>query len=111
MEPKRKKLDDTLRIQTDQEFNQNEIKKLNEKYNVDMFNTSTRGEIAFTVEQEKREVKKIMFRTKISNNCNDERLQPNKLIQKATNNLNNIKSVKYDSMPEEVKKTVWLQRI
>lgn len=30
------------------------------------------------------------------------RLQPNKLIQKAINNLNNVKKVKHDSIPEKV---------
>ena len=30
------------------------------------------------------------------------RLQPNKLIQKAINNLNNVKNVKHDSIPEKV---------
>ena len=48
-----------MRIQTDQEFNQSEIKKLNEKYKVDMFNTYL-GK-AFPVEQKIRKFKKVLF--------------------------------------------------
>ena len=33
--------EETLTIQTDREFNQNEIKKVNEKYDVNTFSTST----------------------------------------------------------------------
>ena len=33
----------SFRIPTNQEFNQNEIIKIDKKYNVDMFNTFTNG--------------------------------------------------------------------
>ena len=59
LERKRKILDTAMRIQTDQEFNQSEIKKLNEKYKVDMFNTYL-GK-AFPVEQKIRKFKKVLF--------------------------------------------------
>ena len=40
-----------MRLQTDLEFLQNEIKKLNKKYNVDIFSTKLRGGKAFAAEQ------------------------------------------------------------
>ena len=39
-----------MRLQTDLEFQQNEIKKLNKKHNVEMFSSKTR---AFAAEQKK----------------------------------------------------------
>ena len=36
-----------MRLQTDLEFQQNEIKNLNKKYNVEMFSTRVRGGKAF----------------------------------------------------------------
>lgn len=67
LEPKIKNLDNTLKIQTGQKYDQNEITKF-------------------------KCVKKILCRIKALQKCKCKRLQPNKLIQKATNNLNNIKS-------------------
>ena len=37
--PKRQEVGEKMRLQTDLEFQQNEIKRLNEKYNVDMFSS------------------------------------------------------------------------
>ena len=53
-----------MRLQTDLEFLQNEIKKLNKKYNVDMFSTKLRGGKAFAAEQKIREFKKLLFKSK-----------------------------------------------
>ena len=53
-----------MRLQTDQEFQQNEIKKINLKYNVEMFSSRIRGGKAFAAEQKIREFKKILFKTK-----------------------------------------------
>ena len=44
-----------MRLQTDLEFLQTEIKKLNEKYNANMFSTKLRGGKAFSTEQKIRE--------------------------------------------------------
>ena len=46
-----------MRLQTDLEFKQNEIKKLNEQYNVEMFYSKVRGGKAFAAEQKIRELK------------------------------------------------------
>ena len=52
-----------MRLQADLEFQQNEIKKLNKKYDVEMFNTRLRGGKAFAAEQKIREFKKILLKT------------------------------------------------
>ena len=44
-----------LRLQTDLEFKQNQIKKLNAKFNVEMFRTKISGGKAFAAEQKIRE--------------------------------------------------------
>ena len=63
IESKRNK-NEKMRLQTDQEFQQNEIKILNVKYNVEMFSSRIRGGKAFAAEQKIRELKKIIFKTK-----------------------------------------------
>ena len=59
IENKRK---DRMRLQTDLEFQQNEIKKLNKKYNVEMFSTRLRGGKAFAAEQK---IRSYCLRSKI----------------------------------------------
>ena len=44
-----------MRLPVDLEFQQNEIKKLNQKYKVEMFSTKIRGGKAFAAEQKIRE--------------------------------------------------------
>ena len=46
-----------MRLQTGLEFQQNEIKKLNKKYDVEMFSTRVRGGKAFAAEQKIRQKK------------------------------------------------------
>ena len=43
-----------MRLQEDLEFKQNQIKKLNDEFNVDIFDTSVRGRKAFAAEQKIR---------------------------------------------------------
>ena len=54
IQPKRKN-GEKMRLQTDQEFQQNKIKKLNQKYNVEMLSTKLTGGKAFAAEQKIRE--------------------------------------------------------
>ena len=89
-----------MRLQVDLEFQQNKIKQLNEKYNVDMFSTTTRGGKAFAAEQKIREFKKTLFRIKKTFKRLNKRLNSAKLIKKAVQNMNNTKSIKYDLEPE-----------
>ena len=63
IEPKRDQKQE-MRLQNDLEFSQNEIKKLNKKYNVDVFSTKLRGGKAFAAEQKIREFKKLLFKSK-----------------------------------------------
>ena len=53
-----------MRLQTDQEFQQNNIKQLNKGYDLEMYSTKLRGGKAFAAEQKIRELKKLLLRSK-----------------------------------------------
>ena len=53
-----------MRLQTDLEFKQNQIKKLNDEFNVKMFHTKVRGGKAFAAEQKIGLFKKILLISK-----------------------------------------------
>ena len=89
-----------MRLQTDLELEQNEIKQLNKKFNVEMFSTKLRDITAFAAEQKIRELKKLLLKGKANYKKDKISINPNKLIQKATNNLNKTKSEKYDIEPD-----------
>ena len=91
-----------MRLQVDLEFQQNKIKELNKKYNVEMFSTKTRGGKAFAAEQKIREFKKILFRIKKTYKRLNKRLNSAKLIKQTVQNMNNTKSIKYDLEPEVI---------
>ena len=55
IEPKR---NGKMSLQTDLEFKQNAIKKLNNEFDVEMFHSKVRGGKAFAAEQKIRELKK-----------------------------------------------------
>ena len=61
IEPKR---DGKMTLQTNLEFKQNAIKKLNKEFNVEMFHSKVRGGKAFAAEQKIRELKKILLKIK-----------------------------------------------
>ena len=100
----KRKRNEKMRLQVDLEFQQNKIKELNKKYNVDMFSTKTRGGKAFAAEQKIREFKKILFRIKKTYKRMKKRLNSAKLIKKTVENMNNTKSIKYDLEPEVIEK-------
>ena len=58
IQPKREQIakNKKMRLQTDLEFRQNDIKKLNKKYNIEMFSSSVRGGKAYAVEQKIRQL-------------------------------------------------------
>ena len=95
---------ESMKLQTDQEFQQNEIKKLNQKYNVEMFNTRIRGGKAFAAEQKIRELKKVIFKTKNTYKLSKKKINSKKIIQKAVENLNKTNSEKYGLPPETIEK-------
>ena len=93
-----------LRLQTDLEFKQNQIKKVNTEFNVEMFHTKIRGWKAFAAEQTIREFKKILLRSKRLEKERGKRLKPNDLIKKAAQNMNQTISTKYQLAPETIEK-------
>ena len=99
-----KRKNEKMRLQTDQEFQQNEIKKLNLKYNVEMFSTRIRGGKAFAAEQKIRELKKIIFKTKNTYKLSKKKINSKKIIQKAVQNLNKTNSENYGLPPEIIEK-------
>ena len=60
-----KRKGEKMRLQTDLEFQQNEIKKLNKRYNVEMFSTRVRSGKVFAAEQKIR--KQLIKKLKKSN--------------------------------------------
>ena len=77
-----------MRLQTDLEFKQNQILKLNDEFNVDMFHTRLRGGKAFAAEQKIREFKKLLLIGKSLEKQQGKRLKPNDLIKKVTQHMN-----------------------
>ena len=92
-----------IRLRVDLEFQQNKIRKINQKYNVEMFSTKNRGRKAYVAEQKIREFKKILFRIKKTYKRLKKRLNSAKLIKKAVQNMNNIKT-KYGFEPEFIER-------
>ena len=103
IEPKHNK-NEKMRLQTDQEFQQNEIKKINLKYNVEMFSSRIRGGKAFAAEQKIRELKKILFKTKNVYKMSKKKINSKKIIEKAIENMNKTNSEKYGLPPEVIEK-------
>ena len=99
-----KKRTGKMRLQTDREFQQTNIKKLNKQFDVDMYSTNLRGGKAFVAEQKIRELKKLLLRSKRIKKLARKRVKPNELIKKATYNLNNTRSAKYGFSPEQIEK-------
>ena len=93
-----------MRLQTDREFQQNEIKKLNQKYNVEMFSSRLRGGKAFAAEQKIRELKKVIFKTKRTYKLQKKKINSREIIKKAVENLNKINSEKYGLPPDIIEK-------
>ena len=99
IEPKR---NGQMNLQTDLEFKQNAIKRLNKEYSVEMFHTKVRGGKAFATEQKIREFKKLLLQSKRYIKRGGKRIKPNELIKKAVENMNETNSTKYGVSPESV---------
>ena len=78
------------RLQTDLEFKQKKIFDLNKKYNTEMFPTAVRVGKGFPAEQKIRELKKRVFRLLTLGQNIGLKKRPNKIIAKATDNMNSI---------------------
>ena len=93
-----------MRLQVDLEFQQNKIKALNQKYNIEMFSSKNRGGKAYAAEQKIRKFKKILFRIKTRYKRLKKRLNSAQLIKKAVQNMNNVKCSKYGFEPEYIER-------
>ena len=93
-----------MHLQTDLEFKQNQILKLNNEFNIEMFHTRLRGGKAFAAEQKIREFKKLILRGKRLEKQQGRRLTPIELIKKVTLHMNNVNSTKYELAPETIEK-------
>ena len=93
-----------MRLQTDNEFQQVKIKDLNHKYNVTMFTTNVRGGKAFAAEQKIREFKKRISKVKTISDQNKAKISPATIIKCSAENMNNVKSEKYNLTPNEIEK-------
>ena len=81
-----------MRLQVDLEFQKNDIKELNKKYNVEMFSTKIRGGKTFVAEQKIRELKKRTSKLRL---IKSKSVNPNKLIEKSVDNMNKTIRDKY----------------
>ena len=84
IQPKRQQIakNEKMRLQVDFEFQRNEIKRLNKKYNVEMSRSRMRGGKAFATEQKIREFKKLLLNSKKAHKATSTstRFDPKKLI-------------------------------
>ena len=98
VQPKREQTvkNEKMRLHTDLEFQQNEIKKLNKKYNFEMFSSRVRRGKAYAAEQKIREFEKLLFRSKrLHKATSTKRFDSRKLIRKVAENMNSVNSQKY----------------
>ena len=103
-EIQKKKRTGKMRLQTDLEFKQNEIKKLNEQYNVEMFHSKVRGGKAFAAKQKIRKFKRLLLKSKRFEKDKGKGIKLNNLTKKAVQNMNETISTKYELAPETIEK-------
>ena len=94
----------TMRLQTDLEFKQDQILKLNKEFNVEMFHPRLRGGKAFAAEQKIGQFKKLLLKDKRMEKQHGKRLKPLDLIRNVKNHMNNTNSTKYNLVPEVIEK-------
>ena len=93
-----------MRMQTDNEFQQVKMKDLNSNYNVAMSMTNVRGEKAFAAEQRIRELKRRILKLKTISDQNKAKISPTTIIKRSAENINNFKSEKCKLTPNEIEK-------
>ena len=91
-----------MRLQIDHKFQQTNLKKLDNESDVDMYNSNRRSGKEFAAEQKLRELKKLLLRSKRIKKLLGKRVKPSELIKKATFNLNNTRSAKYDFSAKQI---------
>ena len=98
---KRKRKNNKMHLQADMEFQKNNKKELNKKFNVEIFSTETRGGKAFAAEQKISELKKRIPKLNL---IKSKGITPLNLIKELTENMNKTESGKYGLSPEHIKK-------
>ena len=92
-------------LQTDLEFKQNQIKKLNDEFNVEMFHTKESAErknVCCTPENKR--IKKFLLRSKRFEKSRQNRIKLNDLINKVAQDMSKTISAKYQLGPETIEK-------
>ena len=93
-----------MRLQTDLEFKQNQVLKLNDEINVEMFHTRLRGRKLFAAEQKIREFKKLLLRGTRLEKQQGKIFKSNDLIKQVAQYMNETISRKYELAPETIEK-------
>ena len=93
-----------MRLQTDLEFKQNQVLKLNDEFNVEMFHTRLRGRKVFAAEQNIREFKKLLLRGTRLEKQQGKIFKLNDLIKQVAQYMNETISRKYELAPETIEK-------
>ena len=93
-----------MRLQTDLEFKQNQVLKLNDEFNVEMFHTRLRDTKVFAAEQKIREFKKLLLRGTRLEKQQGQIFKPNDLIKQVAQYMNETISRKYELAPETIEK-------
>ena len=100
-----------MRLQSDQEFLQSDIKILNKKHNVIGFASKLNEGHAFAAEQKIRDLKTYINRAQRLSGTDSgkkkkkkHRLNGYDNVKAATERLNSVKSVKYDTIPNKVQR-------
>ena len=86
------------------EFKQNQILKLNDEFNVDIFHTRLQGGKGFAAEQKIRVFQKLLLRGKRLEKQYGRRIKPLDLIRKVTQHINNVNSTQYELALETIEK-------
>ena len=94
-----------MRLQVDLEFQQNEIKKLNEKYKFKCSVQKLEAEKLLQPNKKLENLKKNLFKSKcLHKSMKTSRLDAKKLIRNAAQNMNNTNSQKYELAPNTIEK-------
>ena len=96
-EMKSKRKNNPMRLQTDNEFEQVEIKYLNEKYKVTK---------VFAAEQKLQELKNRIPKIKAMLDKNKYKIPLTAIIKCSTENINNVVSEKYKLTPNKIEKMI-----
>lgn len=93
-----------MRLQVENEFQQVKIKDLN----VTVFMTNIRSGKTFAVEQNICELKTRISMLKAISDKNKARIPPKYIIRQSVENMNNVRSEKYNISQTRSKKDPWL---